>query len=119
MLARAARYLLSALVVGLSAFWAGKLGAEVAPRAVVLELRGAIGPATAHYVVDGLAQAAERRDRLVILEMDTPGGLDTSMREIVRAVLASAVPVATYVSPSGARAASAGAYILTASHIAA
>jgi membrane-bound serine protease (ClpP class) len=85
----------------------------------VLEINGAIGPATSHYVVHGIEAAQKAGGSLVILEMDTPGGLDTSMRDIIRAILASTVPVATYVSPSGARAASAGTYILYASHIAA
>lgn len=87
--------------------------------AVVLEIKGAIGPATSHYVVHGIEAAEKAGSRLVILEVDTPGGLDTSMRDIIRAILASSVPVATYVAPSGARAASAGTYILYASHIAA
>ncbi len=87
-------------------------------RAVLLELNGAIGPALAHYIVGGI-EDAQLNSSLIVLEMDTPGGLDTSMREIIQAILASEVPVATYVSPAGARAASAGAFILYASHIAA
>ena len=92
---------------------------ESAGTVTVLEINGAIGPATSSYVVKGIASARERGSRLVVLEMDTPGGLDSAMRDIIRAILASPVPVATYVSPSGARAASAGTYILYASHVAA
>ena len=86
---------------------------------VLLRLEGAVSPATADYTVRGLRQAADRGAVLVVLQMDTPGGLDTSMRWIIKEILASPVPVATFVAPSGARAASAGTYILYASHIAA
>ncbi len=87
--------------------------------ATLIELNGPIGPAMSRFVERTLAGANDAGDSVVILQMDTPGGLDTSMRDIIRAILASAVPVVTYVAPSGARAASAGTYILYASHLAA
>lgn len=90
-----------------------------APKVVVLELDGIVSPASSDYLTRGLAQAAEQQAVLAVIEMDTPGGLDTSMRSIIRQILASPVPVATFVSPGGARAASAGTFILYASHIAA
>jgi membrane-bound serine protease (ClpP class) len=87
--------------------------------ALMIEIDGAIGPATSRYVKEALTTAGERRAEIVILRLNTPGGLVTSMREIIANVLGSPVPVIGYVAPSGAHAASAGTYILYATHISA
>ena len=91
----------------------------IAEHALLLEIDGVIGPPIADYIVHELAAARPDQVRLIIVRMNTPGGLDTSMRQIISAILASPVPVATYVAPNGARAASAGTYIAYASAIAA
>jgi membrane-bound serine protease (ClpP class) len=87
--------------------------------ALIIRVDGAIGPAASAYVEKAIADAEGRRAQLLVLKMDTPGGLDTSMRAIVKAINAAQVPVVGFVAPSGARAASAGAYILYACHVAA
>jgi membrane-bound serine protease (ClpP class) len=87
--------------------------------ALWLNIDGAIGPASHDYLQRGFHKAVEQNAQLIIIQMDTPGGLDASMRAIIRNIIASPVPVVSYVSPSGARAASAGTYILYASHVAA
>ena len=107
-------------MAGILLLWSQAIGQErVRTPAMVVHLDGVIGPASADYLSRTLDKAADRKAPLVIVRMDTPGGLDTSMRAMIRDILASSVPVATYVSPSGARAASAGAFLLYASHIAA
>lgn len=122
---------LSAGILAVSAgglLWAAGL-AEDAPRAqdgeaqrdlaVVLSIDDAISVANAEYFLRGLETARKRQAGLVVLELDTPGGLMESMRSMIDGILASEVPVAVYVTPNGARAASAGTYILYASHVAA
>ena len=104
----------------MAAFWPVWLAAAPAPAPVlVLTVNGAIGPATADYVHRGIEHARTQGAQLLVLQMDTPGGLDTSMRAIIKDILAAPMPVATFVAPGGARAASAGTYILYASHVAA
>ncbi|MPZ54919.1 MAG: nodulation protein NfeD [Rhizobiales bacterium] len=116
------RLWLPLLAAAALAFHAGSAAQEPSPRpgaAVLLDVEGAIGPATTDYLRQGFDAAVKRDAAVIILRMDTPGGLDSAMRDIIRDVLASRIPVITYVSPSGARAASAGTYILYASHLAA
>jgi len=84
-----------------------------------VEINGAIGPASATLLSDALAAARERHTQALLIELDTPGGLSTSMREMIQAVTNSPIPVITYVAPRGAHAASAGTYLLYASHVAA
>ncbi len=86
---------------------------------ILLPITGPIGPATSDFVVRALGSANEQRASVVVVTLDTPGGLDSPMRDIVQAILASDVPVIAYVAPSGARAASAGTFIVYASHVAA
>ncbi len=109
------------IVLAWLAAWAGDaLATAPAPgSALLLEVQGAIGPASRDFILRGLDQARERGAAAIILKLDTPGGLDSSMRDIIQAILASPIPVIGYVAPEGARAASAGTYILYACHVAA
>ena len=113
------RLLLGVLAVAFGLGIFAGTGADAGSRAVVLSIDDAIGPATADYYIRGLADAADRGAPVVILKLNTPGGLDSAMRDIIQSTLASPVPVITWVAPNGARAASAGTYMLYASHIAA
>jgi membrane-bound serine protease (ClpP class) len=117
------RTMISLILLGLLLRPAGAEAPGAPPaaggRAALVLLTGAIGPATSAYVTRALNDAARDGTAVVILQIDTPGGLDTAMRDIIQAILASNVPVVSYVAPGGARAASAGTYILYASHVAA
>ena len=85
----------------------------------VITIKGTINPVLVDYVQDGIQKAEETGAQALIIQMDTPGGLDSAMREIIQSMINARVPVVVYVAPSGARAASAGTYILMASHVAA
>ena len=112
LIASAAAILLAA--TGAPLFFAHPVAAAPAPARIVrLQIDGEIEPILAStYIVHGIDSAAEQHADLILITMDTPGGLDTSMREIIQKILASPVPVVTYVSPTGSRAASAGFFIL-------
>ena len=107
------------LLVLLAVFWIQAAFSNVSSTAILLEVKGPIGPPSVSYIERVLKDAVSRQSPLLILQLDTPGGLDASMREIIQLLMTSPVPVVTIVAPSGARAASAGTYILYASHVAA
>ena len=114
------RYALAACVAALCAIATAAFAQDDGARTVPeIALDGSVGPATAAFVIDEIETANKRNTPFVILRIDTPGGLVSSMREIVQSILASSVPVIGYVAPEGARAASAGTYILLATHVAA
>jgi len=111
--------LVMAMLAGAMGLAAQDTAAPAAEPVIVLTVQGVVAPAMSDYIRRNLDRAAARGSPLVVLRLDTPGGLDSSMREIIQAILASPVPVATWVAPQGARAASAGTFIMYASHIAA
>lgn len=123
MMSRSARHRLpvcAALVLVFAMAQTALTETAVEPGAIwIVEIDGAIGPATSDYVLRSFEKAEQSSASLIIIRMDTPGGLDTSMRDIIEGILGSNIPVVSYVSPKGARAASAGTYISYASHIAA
>ncbi|MEQ8936982.1 MAG: hypothetical protein RIE56_14425, partial [Amphiplicatus sp.] len=117
-----ALFALGAAMFGVAAL-AQDEAAETAPKApgeaVILSLKGAVTPANAGYLAREIEAASAAKKDLILIEVDTPGGLMDSMKTIIKAILASDTPVATYVSPQGARSASAGLYIMYAAHISA
>jgi len=92
---------------------------DTTPTIIKVEIKSTIGPASSKYLKEGMEAAQHQNAQMILIELDTPGGLSTSMREMIQEITNSTLPVITYVSPKGARAASAGTYLLYASHVAA
>ncbi len=107
-------FIFLSLIISLSGF-----SEEPKNEVLVITVNGVINPASAEYIIKNIKRANERKVEAFVIELDTPGGLDTSMRDIVKSMINSEVPVIVYVSPSGARAASAGTFITLAAHVAA
>ncbi|MBT6662308.1 MAG: nodulation protein NfeD, partial [Nitrospina sp.] len=103
--------LLPLLVWSTTAFGAGRI--------IVIEVDGVINPVVAEFMANEIYNANKFSEELIVIQMDTPGGLDPSMRKIIKAIQNSKVPVASFISPGGSRAASAGVFIAIASHISA
>ncbi|MGZ8929280.1 MAG: NfeD family protein, partial [Methylobacter sp.] len=119
MIIRNIRFVFLVFLTVVTAAYAGKKDSHpVQSSAIIqLEINDVIGPATADYIERNLQKAVDSGAVAVLIRMDTPGGLDISMRRIIKQIIASPIPVISYVAPGGARAASAGTYILLASHI--
>ncbi|HET9694225.1 MAG TPA: nodulation protein NfeD [Steroidobacteraceae bacterium] len=112
-------FALLAVFAGLASIASLRAAPEVQAEGVLIPVTGPIGPATSDFFVRQLEAAQEAGARLVVLRIDTPGGLETAMRDMIQAILGADVPVIAFVAPSGARAASAGTYLMYASHVAA
>src|SRR5690554_980801 len=116
---KAMTFWLSWFLIAVGVLLHGPTRAQAPGEIMVLEVQGAISPATSDFIIQGIASAETAGAQLLIIELDTPGGLDASMRAIIRRMLSAQLPIAVYVAPGGARAASAGTFILYASHLAA
>lgn len=111
--------LLTSAFIMMAASGQVEVSVSASNKVVQLQIKDAIGPATHDYIERAMESASVGNAELVVIMMDTPGGLDSAMRAIIKNITSASIPVATYVAPTGSRAASAGTYILYASHIAA
>ena len=108
-----------ALLLSFTLFPSSLFSKETSPEVMVITVDGVINPVASEFIGKSIKKAAKRGVETLVIELDTPGGLDTSMRMIVKEIVGSEVPVVVFVAPSGARAASAGVFITLAAHIAA